>query len=209
MKKNKFMRVAAVLLILCLATTCAISSTFAKYTTSNTGSDSARVAKWGFADETITIDLFDATYDSGAVAAANGSDKVVAPGTTGSATILLYPAATVAPEVAYSFTLAVDKAAGTNDDLMGKLVWTLDGTKVGTNGTFAELQSAVAALSNAQVAANSLPKKGSADLTQIEIGWTWAFDGDDATDTDLGQGGSATAGITLTVTATQLDTITP
>lgn len=47
MKKNKFLRLASVMLMLCLITTCAISGTFAKYTTSGTVNDSARVAKWG------------------------------------------------------------------------------------------------------------------------------------------------------------------
>ena len=47
MKKNKFMRLASVMLMLCLITTCAISGTFAKYTTSGTATDTARVAKWG------------------------------------------------------------------------------------------------------------------------------------------------------------------
>ncbi|MDE6767712.1 MAG: hypothetical protein K2J35_05915, partial [Eubacterium sp.] len=47
MKKNKMMRIASALLVLCLLTTCVISGTFAKYVTSNDGSDSARVAKFG------------------------------------------------------------------------------------------------------------------------------------------------------------------
>lgn len=48
MKKNKAMRLASALMVLTLLTTCVISSTFAKYTTSANGEDSARVAKWGF-----------------------------------------------------------------------------------------------------------------------------------------------------------------
>ena len=47
MKKNKFMRLASGLLVGTLLTTCAISGTFAKYTTQDDGNDSARVAKWG------------------------------------------------------------------------------------------------------------------------------------------------------------------
>ena len=44
MKKNKAMRLASALMVLTLLTTCVISSTFAKYTTSANGEDSARVA---------------------------------------------------------------------------------------------------------------------------------------------------------------------
>lgn len=47
MKKNRMMRVASALLIAVLLTTCTISGTFAKYTTSDTAQDTARVAKWG------------------------------------------------------------------------------------------------------------------------------------------------------------------
>ena len=47
MKKNFMMRAASVLLVAVMLTTCAISGTFAKYVTSDSGSDFARVAKFG------------------------------------------------------------------------------------------------------------------------------------------------------------------
>ncbi len=47
MKKNKMLRMASALLVLTLLTTCIIGGTFAKYTTSGTATDTARVAKWG------------------------------------------------------------------------------------------------------------------------------------------------------------------
>ena len=47
MKKNRFLKVACAMVILCLMTTCAVSTTFAKYTTGGSASDEARVAKWG------------------------------------------------------------------------------------------------------------------------------------------------------------------
>lgn len=66
MKKNKMMRAASALLIAVLLTTCAVSGTFAKYTTSETGSDTARVAKWGVevtAEGTMFADAY-ATDDT-------------------------------------------------------------------------------------------------------------------------------------------------
>ena len=67
MKKNTMMRLASVLLIAVLMSTCAISGTFAKYVTSDSSSDSARVARWGFNGTTLNIeDLFVAAYDAGA-----------------------------------------------------------------------------------------------------------------------------------------------
>jgi len=98
MKKNMMMRVASALLVAVLLSTCAISGTFAKYTTSDSDFESARVAKWGV---TITLEVdntaFNTTYandgeqekDSSAnviantVASKNATDTVLAPGTAG------------------------------------------------------------------------------------------------------------------------------
>ena len=68
MKKNVMMRVASVLLVAVLLTTCAISGTFAKYTTGDAGHDTARVAKWGV---TITANgtTFAEAYNDAADAA--------------------------------------------------------------------------------------------------------------------------------------------
>ena len=95
MKKS---RIFSALLVLALLSTCVIGGTFAKYTSSATGSDTARVAKWSIklntaqiatgSTEAVTISLFDTIYDS------NGTDeetdvakiadhKIIAPGTSG------------------------------------------------------------------------------------------------------------------------------
>lgn len=129
--KNKFMRIAAVMLMLCLVTTCAISGTFAKYTTEKSGSDTARVAYWGWnatdvAKAEINIDdLFDQYYDNatGTVISvdANGdgeTDDVIAPGTTSSADFKFqytnYQTDKItAPEVDYTFV--VDTTGSTTD----------------------------------------------------------------------------------------------
>jgi hypothetical protein len=117
MKKNKMMRLASCLLVLCLLTTCVISGTFAKYTTSGEASDSARVAAFGVTVE-VTGDGFSSTYakdtkDTTASAITNSvvsidDDKLVAPGTSGdfySATITGTPE--VAVEVTNSATLTI------------------------------------------------------------------------------------------------------
>ena len=61
MRKNKMMRLASALLVAVLLTTSVISGTYAKYITENTGSDEARVAKWGV---TVTAngDAFETEY---------------------------------------------------------------------------------------------------------------------------------------------------
>ena len=47
MKKNRMLRLASALLILTLLTTSVIGGTFAKYVSTGSVSDTARVAKWG------------------------------------------------------------------------------------------------------------------------------------------------------------------
>ena len=91
MKKNRMMRLASVLLVLCLLTTSVISGTFAKYVTTDAQQDSARVAKWGVV-ASIDGNLFGATYDQSeaiiswsenadSVSSAQSAATIVAPGT--------------------------------------------------------------------------------------------------------------------------------
>ena len=92
MKKNKMMRVASALLVAVLMTTSVISGTFAKYVTTDSASDEARVAKWGV-ELQVVGKLFGETYKDAIVANDAGSftvqakgfasadDYVVAPGT--------------------------------------------------------------------------------------------------------------------------------
>ena len=104
MKKNTMMRLASVLLIAVLMSTCAISGTFAKYVTSESGGDTAQVAKWGV---TLTVSsgdqnngdkLFVKSYETWFDEGENGANShskptvlaqadydVVAPGTNGGA----------------------------------------------------------------------------------------------------------------------------
>ena len=71
------MRLASILLILTLLTTSVISGTFAKYTSSATGFDTATVADWNIQlkvgdgaatkmqyTDTVTVDLFTTIKDS-------------------------------------------------------------------------------------------------------------------------------------------------
>lgn len=105
MKKNTMMRVASVLLVAVLLSTCVISSTFAKYVTSASGTDTARVAKWNITMDNTGKSTFVTEYD------ASDDDKtvvsatdVVAPGTSGSA---LYKVLGT-PETDYVITFDAD-----------------------------------------------------------------------------------------------------
>jgi len=143
--KNKLTRVMSVLLVLTLISTCAISGTFAKYTTGAEGEDAARVAQWGIV-LTMDGDLFAEKYKTDdktakveySVVSNKEGQSVVAPGTTGDAF-----RATVkgTPEVATRYTLTIPAGfsdvvlpAGTYTDYT-QLVKGKDGT-YGYNNTF-------------------------------------------------------------------------
>ena len=120
MKKNTLMRIASVLLVVVLATTCVISGTFAKYITKDSAADSARVAKWGVTVEVTGDDAFANEYtddvasneDADAEVKGASAALVVAPGTEGTLTTV---AINGTPEV------AVNVAATVNLDLVGTL----------------------------------------------------------------------------------------
>lgn len=76
MKTNKMLRIASILLVAVMISTCAISGTFAKYVTSDNVADSAKVAKWGVTVST-TGTLFAETYKDLPVASAEDTDDKI------------------------------------------------------------------------------------------------------------------------------------
>ena len=204
MKKNRMMRLASVLLVLVLMTSSVVGGTFAKYTTEVEGTDTARVAKWGFeAESTIEIkDLFKKAYEKDDTLTWQNSvesknDDVIAPGTENTADFSFTYDATSnnvsAPEVAYIFTVLATTTAEADDyaklDANKNFVWTLQAP--GENEpdeyqTFGALLEAINALDGKtgeegkQYAANSLPKSFYGETpdgaASYTIGWKWAFE---------------------------------
>ncbi len=211
MKKNKMMRLASCLLVAILLTTSVISGTFAKYTTSANSSDSARVAKWGFSTDNVSLDLtnlFKDAYDKNV----KGATDVIAPGTTNSATFgFTYDGDTVAaPEVAYTFTVSTAGSSCAQDiQDNANIQWKLDN---GAWGTWSDLLAAIEALDGdkAQYNPGELPT-GFAKGDTHTVSWQWVFTKDtdgDVADTAMG---NKTADqldkvdLHITVTATQVD----
>lgn len=220
-KKNVLMRSAGLLLVLVLVTSCFVGSTFAKYTVGSTGSDSARVAKFGV-NVTATGTMFAKEYatDDGSAGTITKSvistDKVVAPGTKGDMASMTL---TGTPEVAVRVSYAVNKF-----ELKG---WTTDGTteycplvftvgtasyKIGDTGidSVSDLQNKVKTAINAY----SKDYEANTDLSgvgtdSLKVSWAWAFEGDDAKDTALGnraaEDKAATVALEITTTVTQID----
>lgn len=224
MKKNKIMRLASALLVLTMLTTCVITGTFAKYTTSTTGTDKARVAYWGFDQDAATaIDLFDGEYTNvKASGEVDGFSNVVAPGTSKTSTFAFgytnYKTDKItAPEVAYTFTVNPTITGDyTSLDSNTNFKWTLQkGNETAAEyNTVAELLAAIKALSgdasgSKQYAAGNLPTAFTSADEVYTIGWNWAFSTNaagDAADTAMGNA-QALDNVTfaITITATQVD----
>ncbi len=188
MKNRKIMRCASALLVMALMTTCAISGTFAKYVTSTTGGDSARVAYWGFDQSAVLeLDLFDAEYD-GTVKSQNG-DNVVAPGTSKSTPVTFHyldneKKGITAPEVDYKFTVDVETYGSTIElDSNKSFKWTLENS----NGalwefdTLDQLKTALESLAGTvsgtkTYKAGELPTEFNNQYDNtFEIGWKWDY----------------------------------
>ena len=203
MKTNKMMRIASVLLVAVLLTTCSISGTFAKYVSEATGTDTARVAYWGWGgDSALIIDgLFAEMYALNPSATIQGSDdnsvasyggNVIAPGTAGSApfsfkyttnTTELNPTVITAPEVDYTFDVTVVGNCDADIQANKNIQWKLDN---GEWGTWTDLLADIGELGegddNGVYEAGQLPKGFGTNDTHT-ISWQWIFE-DPAVDTD-------------------------
>ena len=231
MKKNRMMRLASILLVCVLLTTSVISGTFAKYTTSVTANDTARVAYWGFNDSTIeNFAIFNA---EDARIFGNG-DGLLAPGASGRATIdFVYTSNTTpevnAPEVDYTFVidLAKDNAADVAAlDANPNFYWVLDGKGYATFEAFeAAVENLAKTAGSNTYDAGTLPAAfyGSPlnnNATHV-IGWKWLFGNEvnsdledpegnpipviannDVADTKMGNALNDLDGLTLTITIT-------
>jgi hypothetical protein len=222
------MRAASALLVAVLLTTCAISGTFAKYTSSQTANDSARVAYWGFDnDAAIEFELFKNVYDGATpgtttVEGKNG-EKVIAPGTSNSIAFSFDYAASggaAAPEVDYKITVEPTINVPAELEANPNFKWTL---KEGTNAaqefdSAAELITEIKKLSGdasgeSSYKAGNLPEKLQGNY---EIGWIWEFENTTGTDTEKASQDAADTAlgnatnlddvtVTINITATQID----
>lgn len=217
MKKNRTLRVSALLLALTLITTCFVGGTFAKYITSDDATTTARVANWGFKSTSMTLNgLFSTDYTN---VKSNDADLVVAPGTTGQKEFAFHydDANGAKPEVAYTFTVDTTDSAIDNG-LKAELLWSLDDEDYDL--TWDQLLTEIKTLSGdntgtKQYAAGELPAAFANDTTNHTIYWKWIFeDGADeqekatsnAADTALGNAATLDeVTLKITITAAQVD----
>lgn len=231
MKKNVMMRVASIMLVLVLMSSSVISGTFAKYVTSGTGTDSARVAKWGVGvvvnGETFATayvrddDTMDAVAKSrigtNSVVSGNSVD-VVAPGTKGDlAGVTLAGIPEVATHVTYVGQFDIENWVDQNGAFYCPLIITIK--TVGEDGNPAEVvlngqryDSAVQfeadvnnyinAYSKYYAAGTNLAEQGAENL---DITWQWPFStsaDNDVRDTFLGDQAAKDNAATVQLTLT-------
>jgi hypothetical protein len=172
-----------------------VSSTFAKYTSTVSGSDEARVAYWGINQvEKIEIELFSTAYDDDVQS--NDTDKVIAPGTKKSCTVQFIYFETKAPEVDYNLSISTEGSSissviANNPNIRFSLN-TADCTL-----TWEQLLKQIEALGDDYEA-------GTKEVITATIGWEWKFSTSEAQDIyDTNMGNMAhDLGIKLVLTAT-------
>lgn len=232
MKKNRMMRLASVMLIAVLMTTCTISGTFAKYVTEGSAGDTARVAHWGV---TVTSDgtMFakdygkdDNTYTLGGHTVISSDEwKVVAPGTTKSMTeVVLQGTPEVATRVTYDATVVLGPWTLSDSTEYCPVYFTIEGKTYGIDddcGVACDVKAtSVADLAAKVEAAIEACEKDYAPNTDLyamngdypSVTWAWPFyidDAHDVKDTDLGNlaadGYHSMIQIEITTTVTQID----
>lgn len=196
---KKKMSLLAVLLMAVAVTAYSVSGTYAKYTSSATASDSARVAKWDIDfntldtdDHTFTFNLFETVLDSDGVSTEThiGASDIIAPGTSGEFTMSLQNKSEVYANYSIDYTVTNTNNIPVLFSVNGGDTWTSD---------------------LADVADTPLDNQ---NATEITVQWKWAFEDTssddakaarDASDTTLGAAGTAELKVEAKVTATQID----
>ena len=231
MKKSKTMRVASGLLVLTLLSTCMVAGTFAKYTTSADGSDTARVAKFGVTVTANSDTMFEKKYATDDTAAKQASidnsvtatENVIAPGTKGEMTkVALSGTPEVAVKVSYDGTLTLGDGWTVEGSYYCPLKITVnDETISGLDYASAdEFESAVkakiAAYSKSYAPGTNLGVNSEGTTPQndrLAISWAWDYadatgqkaNQDNTKDTALGDAAKATVKLDVTTTVTQID----
>ncbi len=212
MKNDKITRFAILILALTMITLMVVSGTFAKYTSSATGSDTATVAKWSIkvgsgdgveiagSSSTVSFDLFSTIKDedggseadvagkaSGtAVGSTSATAKIIAPGTSGSFDIIVKNES----EVNATYSIAFE-----SNNTSIPIEFSTDGTT--WKSTLSE-----ANVTNAAINMNSAAQTKT-------VYWRWAYDvsaARDTADTNLGvaaQTSPASVTLSATISATQ------
>ena len=212
MKKNRTLRVSALLLALTLITTCFVGGTFAKYTSSVAPSDTAKVAKWQIevndtdvtvADPQVTFDLFQDTVldtnDTDVEADVKQSNTLIAPGTAGHFDIKVENLSEVNAEFTIAFKEEVTGNGGTDLPIEYQIV---------AKGSPADGGAWEDDISQLNTAVDSIAMEGGSNEYTVHWRWDFADGTNDVNDTKLGVAaaqGEVSVKVTATITVDQVD----
>lgn len=184
MKKRSTANLTLVVLLLVILSLIGVSGTYAKYTTTVTGTGTAIVAKWNFKVGNTQTDTFTVNLAENATGVLVGGVKKILPGSTGTFPITV----TNNGDVEAELTVEVDKSAAEGKFTKGQFTFG-DPVKTGTT--------------------EKVEKVGKGETVTVDVPFTWTFEVDDATneeDTSIGENASADAItlVTVKVTGTQV-----
>ncbi len=189
MKKNLWFKLGLFCTALVLVATCFISSAWAKYTSSTTLTDTARVAKFDVTmPQTTNFNLFETKLTNivkdGSNVNAVGDNNVIAPGSHGEYTLAIQNSG----EVAVSFTFTVTDTNENNIPLKFKV-----------DGSDTEYSTFAAAVDAAFGSAGTVIGVGESAISK-KITWSWPYEGDD----NAFVAGTAVYTVSVTINATQV-----
>ncbi len=206
-RENKTVKFAIIVLALTMIALILVAGTYAKYTSTGSGTDSVSVAKWSFtvgdkdittATESFTFNLFQTIKDTGGTADETDvkSGKLIAPGTAGEFSFDITNGSEVNAKYDLAYTVTNSSNIPVEFSIDGGTTW-------------------VSSLSSKNVTEKAIAM-GATD--SIAVKWRWAYEGSsstnftssqkDSTDTDLGVAAQTTPGtltVKVDVTATQVD----
>ena len=201
MKDNKLVKLVAFILLITIVAISLVAGTYAKYTSSVSGEDTATVAKWSIKvndnelaaeTPTVTFDLFDTIKDSNGGTEEDVEAGLIAPGTSGTFDLVIANESEVKAKYAVAFEIS-----GTTLPLE----FSLDGQ------TWSSSLAPIEAEEDDYLAAKTGTKT-------INVQWRWAYEQTDVTtgdtaDTDFGILAQGTTvpevKVKTTLTVTQVD----
>ena len=205
MKKMNLTKLMAVLVVLCLITSTFVGSTLAKYVTSGTGEDIARVAKFGvtvtangglFAKGYKLADTISTETEGEASVWSSNTDNLLAPGTSGElAQMTLAGQPEVDVKVTYDAEVTINDKWVVNTENYFPIEVSVNGTPVAyaIDDDAADIEAAI----EAAIEAYSKTYDANKDLSTVgadslDITWAWDYEGnDDEKDTALGDAAAA------------------
>lgn len=194
---KKPIRTLSIVALVMVSAALLLGNTYSKYTSTSTGTSSARVALWSFKlndaamTNAFTFDLLKTINDTGNAAAetdvsSKSTDVVIAPGTEGSFAIKLENLSEVTAMYGIDFTV-------TNEGSI-PVQFKVD---TGDWGALADI--------TADATTTKLDAKTGTKTITVYWKWPYEITDGDAADTTLGTAGTATLTVSADVTVTQVD----